>query len=332
MPGTGTILCFGDSNVQAGVVVQKLELLGYTGVGSQENPAGVFHNGYTPSRNAWDMIQNAGFPVHPTQPDGFLLDPAFAVPPDYVVVAFGTNWLRLWASGNGSEVMPVALPASHNGALTRYFKNLWPNAFVISTIYVNGIDDPGHADWTVYEGAPYNAGVGNGQAYWDSKRLEFIAEFEPYHAGDADAHVRFDLDRDNHFSDSVHMTDAGATAWAALVDQAINGQAAFVFPTIVEPNKCTIYAQTRDFVGAEVAGAKIRITGPSGGFFHGNLHVAETLESAESGADGRVTFEVYETETIHQGVIVEFLIGTQTLSRIASIPDQTSINLKDLLT
>jgi hypothetical protein len=222
-------MMFGDSNIQDGGVVGKLQTIhGYLGVGSQENPAGVHHEGYAPSRAAHDMVTNAGFPIHPTMSNNFANFwasgyPNPSDPPDVVVVAFGTNWLKGWASGFGTGLWPAQVAAAFQGSLVRYFKNLWPTAQVIATLFVNGLDDPDHVNWEVYEVPPHNAPVGEGRAYWLARRDEYAAEYEAHHIGYADAYVRLDLNAATAFSDDVHMTDAGYTEYAALIDATIRG-------------------------------------------------------------------------------------------------------------
>lgn len=333
-----TIMLFGDSNIEDGKLATALrDNHGYTPVGSQEKPTGVFHEGYKPNRNSHDMVVNAGFPLHPRQTNNFENNwisgsPLPADIPDYVVVAFGTNWLRRWVSNTfGDDIFPVEIAASNQGAILSYFKRIWPTTSVVATLFVNGNSDAGHANWAAYEADPYNAPVGTGRAYWNTQRDLYKAEFEARHAGKADFYVRADL-TGTEFTDDVHPTDAGFDEYAQLIDNAINGLGDFIFPIIPSPNTCIVYARAEDFETLDFTAAKLRVEGPTGGFFHGNTYIAPNKESPLSGDDGEVQLAVAETATISRTVTLKLMIGSTTaLSAVVTIPNQGSVNAKDLL-
>lgn len=100
---------------------------------------------------------------------------------------------------------------------------------------------------------------------------------------------------------------------------------------VISPRQCLVFAQTKDFVDGDVQGAVLRLIGPSGGFFHGDTHIRQYIESVPSGPDGRVELDAFETETISQSVTLELVIGGTITSASVEIPDQDKVNARALL-
>lgn len=334
-----TLMLFGDSNIEDGLVaIEMRDVHGFTPVGSQENPAGVKHEGYQPARNALDFVTNAAFPLHMFAPNNFETAWVSGFPnpadiPDWVVVAFGTNHLRPWL-GFTDFYYYAQMTASHSGQIIRYFRRIWPTAKIVATLFVDGHDDPGIVAWDAYEGPPWNAPVGTGRDFWLAQRDAYAAEFERFYAPMADAYARFDLDGSVAFTDDVHMTAAGITEYANVLNDAILGLGTFVPPIFVEPNKITIFGQILDAAGAPVEGAELKITPPKGGLFAGTPPRLLIDEDATvlSDSNGLIQMEFFETETISESVLVELTVGSSVeRSKHTELPNQTSISLEDLL-
>lgn len=180
----------------------------------------------------------------------------------------------------------------------------------------------------------YALDLGAGPIYWDSVTGKWLPSdltaAEMSAPSDVIANVG-DLPVGPYPSVILHarLISGGVTS-PTITQIEITGDPAAV--PFSEPRKCRIHGPILDLDGSPGAGAKLEITGPAGGFFHGALYLSERLASAEADASGQVSIEVYETETISQTVTIAIELGDgQRREATAQIPDRASATLEELL-
>ncbi|MEE9481199.1 MAG: hypothetical protein V3V34_11750 [Kiloniellales bacterium] len=101
---------------------------------------------------------------------------------------------------------------------------------------------------------------------------------------------------------------------------------------VTEPRRVLITGHIEDEGGGDLAGARLEVAPPDGGFYHGDTLIGRAF-AAKSDAQGDLSLEVFETETVSQLMTITLELGSPDNTRTvtAQIPDQDAVDLKDLL-